>query len=77
MEIEQKIKQKCEELRPRLQADGGDMELVKVDLENKNVHVRFRGACAGCPFSTQTLKQLIEQSLKRVWPELESVIAVE
>jgi len=77
MEIEQKIKEKCEELRAGLQADGGDLEFVKVDLKNKRVQVRLKGACVGCPFSAATLKQFIEQNLKRVWPELKEVIAVE
>ncbi|MBU0649234.1 NifU family protein [Patescibacteria group bacterium] len=77
MEIERKIKQKCEELRAGLQADGGDLELVKVDLKNRRVQIRLKGACVGCPFSAATLKQFIEGNLKQVWPELKEVVAVE
>ena len=76
MGIEQKIKNKIEELRPSLQADGGDLELVAVDKEEKRVRVKLHGACIGCPMSEITLRGFVLEELKRVWPELEEVVPV-
>ena len=61
--MEEKIRAKLEGLRGMLQADGGDLEVVQV--EGKNVTIRLRGACGTCPFAIQTLKQGIEQALRR------------
>jgi len=74
--IEDKIKQKIEELRPGLQADGGDLELVEIDEKEKKVKVKLHGACVGCPMSEVTLKGFVLQNLKEEWPELEDVLAV-
>jgi Fe-S cluster biogenesis protein NfuA len=63
-----------EELRPQLQADGGDLELVEV--ENGIVKVKMKGACAGCPMSTMTLKRGVESFLKKKIPEIAGVEAV-
>lgn len=60
--MEEKIKEKLEELRSFLQADGGDLELVQI--ENKTVKLRLKGACGGCPHATMTIKQGIEKALK-------------
>ncbi len=60
--MEEKIKQKLEELRVHLQADGGDMELVKI--EGKKVFLKLKGACGCCPHATMTLKDGIERILK-------------
>ena len=76
MGIEQKIKNKIEELRPSLQADGGDLELVAVDKEEKRVRVKLHGACIGCPMSEITLRGFVLEELKRVWPELKEVVPV-
>ncbi len=54
-----------------LQADGGDVEFV--DFEDGVVKVRLKGACAGCPMSQMTLKNGIEQLLKKSIPEVKSV----
>jgi Fe-S cluster biogenesis protein NfuA len=64
-----------EKIRPMLQADGGDIELVAV--EGKRVKVKLKGACAGCPGAAMTLKMGVEQALKEEIPELEGVDAVE
>ncbi|PIE04880.1 MAG: hypothetical protein CSA76_01910 [Spirochaetales bacterium] len=61
-----------ENIRPALQADGGDVEFVSVD-ETGNVLVRLMGACNGCPMATMTLKQGIETYLKKVVPGVTSV----
>ncbi|MCX7590965.1 MAG: NifU family protein [Kiritimatiellae bacterium] len=61
--MEEKIKQTLEQLRGMLQADGGDLQLVQI--QGNNVTIRLRGACGACPFATQTLKQGIEQRLRR------------
>jgi Fe-S cluster biogenesis protein NfuA len=63
-----------EEIRPALQADGGDVELV--DVKDGVVSVRLTGACGGCPMSTMTLKMGIERLLKQKLPEVVEVINV-
>ena len=63
-----------EELRPQLQADGGDLELVEV--ENGIVKVKMKGACASCPMSTMTLKRGVESFLKKKIPEIAGVEAI-
>jgi Fe-S cluster biogenesis protein NfuA len=63
------------EVRPHLQVDGGDVELVDVTKEGI-VKVRLTGACAGCPMSTMTLKWGVENYLKKKVPSVKSVEAV-
>jgi len=63
-----------EEIRPALQADGGDVELV--DVTDGTVKVRLKGACSGCPMSTMTLKSGIERIIKSKLPDIKEVIAV-
>lgn len=72
--IENKVEKALQELRPRLQADGGDVELLAV--ENGIVKVRMKGACAGCPMSTMTLQWGVENFLKEKIPEIVKVEAV-
>lgn len=66
--IKERVEKALEELRPRLQADGGDIELLEVD--HGVVKVKMKGACAGCPMSTMTLKMGVEQYLKKKIPEI-------
>ncbi|MCF7929775.1 MAG: NifU family protein [Spirochaetales bacterium] len=73
--IQEQVKQAIEEVRPSLQADGGDVEFVEVNDEGK-VQVRLTGACFGCPMAQVTLKQGIEQYLKKVVPEVTEVESV-
>lgn len=61
--MEEKIRDKLEQLRGMLQADGGDLELV--GIEGKTVKLRLKGACGGCPHATVTIKQGIEQILRK------------
>ncbi|MCA9300127.1 MAG: NifU family protein, partial [Phycisphaerales bacterium] len=63
-------------IRPAVQQDGGDLELVEV-TDDGVVHVRFHGACVGCPSSSMTLRIGIEQNLKNNLPEIQRVISVE
>jgi len=61
-------------IRPSLQADGGDVELV--DVKDGIVSVKLQGACAGCPMSTMTLKRGIERLLKEKLPTVKEVVSV-
>ena len=69
-----KINEALSELRPRLQADGGDIELM--DVTDGIVKVKLKGACAGCPMSTMTLKMGVETYLKEKIPQVVRVEAV-
>lgn len=69
--MKEQVQEVLNTIRPRLQADGGDVELVSVD--EGIVKVRLTGACGGCPFATMTLKNGIEAVLKREIPEVRSV----
>lgn len=73
--IENKVKETLEEIKPRIQADGGDIELVGV--ENGIVKVRLKGACVGCPMSALTLKQGVESFIRKKIPQIKSVEAVQ
>ena len=72
--MKEKVEAALAKIRPALQADGGDVELVGVD--DGVVKVILKGACAGCPMSTITLKQGIERILKEEIPEVKEVVAV-
>ncbi len=63
-----------EQIRPALQADGGDVELI--DVTDGVVSLKLVGACSGCPMSTMTLKMGIERTLKEKVPEVKEVISV-
>ena len=66
--MEEKIKAKLEELRMGLQADGGDLELVKIEC--KVVYLKLVGHCVSCQFAMMTLKQGIEVGLQEIDPEI-------
>lgn len=70
----EKVEGVLDKIRPSLLADGGDVELV--DVNDGTVTLRLTGACAGCPFSTMTLKMGIEKILKKEIPEVKEVVAV-
>jgi len=72
--MKEQVEQALQKIRPFLQADGGDAELVSV--EDGVVKVRLQGACHGCPMATMTLKQGIERTIKKEVPEVKQVIAV-
>jgi len=70
--MKEKVRNVINRIRPMLQADGGDVELV--DCVEGVVSVRLKGACAGCPMSQMTLRNGIERTLKNEIPEVQSVI---
>jgi len=72
--LKENIERVLEEIKPYLQADGGDVELVSV--EGGVVKVKFSGGCIGCPFAAMTLKTGIERYLKEKLPEVKEVISV-
>lgn len=73
--IEDRVQKALQELRPNLQADGGDIELLGV--EKGVVKVKLKGACAGCPMSTMTIQWGVENFLKKRIPEIVKVEAVQ
>jgi len=73
--LKEEVRQALEEVRPHLQVDGGDVELVDVE-DDGTVKVRLTGACAGCPMSQRTLKWGVENYLKKKIPAVKSVEAV-
>ncbi len=73
--IKEKIEAALDMVRPSLQADGGDVQLIDVD-EDGVVKVKLQGACAGCPMSQMTLKMGIEKILKQKVPEVSRVESV-
>ncbi|MBI2447754.1 MAG: NifU family protein [Candidatus Omnitrophica bacterium] len=72
--MREKVEEALAEIRPMLQADGGDIELV--GIEGGTVKVRLRGACAGCPGAVMTLRMGVERKLKEMVPEVQRVEAV-
>jgi len=74
--MKEKVAEVIDEIRPALQADGGDVELVDVDEDAGVVKVRLTGACRGCPMSQMTLQMGIEQELKKQIPAVTKVVAV-
>ena len=72
--MKEKIEAALAKIRPALQADGGDVELVSV--EGGVVKLKLKGSCAGCPVAQMTLKQGIERVLKEQIPEVKEVVAV-
>ncbi len=72
--IEDRVQKALQELRPNLQADGGDIELLGV--EKGVVKVKLKGACAGCPMSTMTIQWGVENFIKKKIPEIVKVEAV-
>ena len=72
--MREKIETALDRIRPVLQTDGGDVELV--DVKDGVVSLRLTGACKGCPMATMTLRNGIERILREELPEIEEVVAV-
>ena len=70
-----RVKDVIEQIRPHLQADGGDIRFVEL-TEDNIVNVELLGACGSCPMSTMTLKSGVEQAMKKAIPEIKSVESV-
>ncbi len=71
--LKEKVEAVLEKIRPSLQADGGDVELLEVTADGV-VKVRLRGACFGCPMSQMTLRTGIGRALKKEVPEIKEVV---
>lgn len=72
---EEKIRNVIEKIRPQLQMDGGDIELVSIE-DDGTVRVRLMGHCAGCMHAQQTLTYGVERALKQFVPEIKQVVNV-
>ncbi|MGB5910247.1 MAG: NifU family protein [Promethearchaeia archaeon] len=71
----EKVQEVINKIRPQLQADGGDVEIVEI-TDDGIVKVRLMGHCAGCPYSQQTLSLGIERAVKQFVPEVKQVVNV-
>lgn len=71
--LEERVKEAIQMFRPQLQADGGDMEYIETDSNNR-VHLRLTGACGSCPMAVMTLKMGVERYLKDACPEVSEVV---
>ena len=74
-ELTTKVRNVIDQIRPYLQADGGDVEFIDL-TEDNTVNVRLLGTCGSCPYSLMTLKNGIESAVRRVLPEIRAVEAV-
>lgn len=74
-ELIQKVQKVIDQIRPYLEADGGNIRFVELTEDNV-VNVELLGACGSCPMSTMTLKNGVEQAMKKAIPEIKSVEAV-
>jgi Fe-S cluster biogenesis protein NfuA len=74
--LEDRVEQVLGKIRPFIQADGGDIELVSIDAASGKVSIRFQGACRGCPGAAMTLKMGVERHLKEQVPEVTEVLSV-
>lgn len=75
MDMKSRVEDILKKVRPSLQADGGDVELINVS-DDGIVQVTLKGACGSCPFSTMTLKNGIEARIKEAIPEIKEVVAL-
>jgi Fe-S cluster biogenesis protein NfuA len=73
--MKEKVIEALKKIRPMLQRDGGDIELVNVE-DDGTVKVRLKGACGSCPMSTMTLKMGVEKTLKQEVPGVKEVVQV-
>ena len=73
--MKEAVQRAIEQIRPNLQMDGGDVELVEVS-DDGIVKVKLLGACGGCPMSQMTLKMGIEKHLKKEVPQIKEVVSI-
>ncbi|MBN2237664.1 MAG: NifU family protein [Bacteroidales bacterium] len=74
-ELQSKVEGIIEQIRPYLQNDGGDIRFVNITDDN-TVNVELLGACGSCPYSTMTLKNGVEEAVKKALPQIKSVEAI-
>jgi len=75
MTLKEKVEDALKEVRPMLQSDGGDVDLISVTDDGK-VTLKLTGACSGCPMSSMTLKMGVERIIKKKVPQIKEVISV-
>lgn len=75
-ELTTRVEEALDEIRPFLQNDGGDIELVSIE-DQKIVNVKLVGACVGCSVNQMTLKLGVEMTIKKYVPQIQKVISVE
>jgi Fe-S cluster biogenesis protein NfuA len=75
LELTEKVQNVIEQIRPYLQADGGDIQFVEL-TEDLTVKVELQGACGSCPYSLMTLKNGVEQAVIKAIPEIKSVDSI-
>lgn len=75
IELTNKVKNVIEQIRPYLQADGGDISFVNLTEDNV-VNVELQGSCGSCPYSRMTLKNGVEEAMRKALPEIKSVEAL-
>lgn len=75
IELTNKVKNVISQIRPYLQADGGDIQFVELTDDNV-VNVELQGSCGSCPFSRMTLKNGVEEAMRKALPEIKSVEAL-
>lgn len=75
VELTTKVKNVIDQIRPYLQADGGDIQFLELTDDNV-VNVELQGSCGSCPFSRMTLKNGVEEAMRRALPEIKSVEAL-
>ena len=73
--MKEKVEKALEKVRPFLQSDGGDIELVSVDEKTGIVKVALKGACGCCPAGMMTLKMVVEKKLKQEVPQVKEVVS--
>ncbi|MFZ9075367.1 MAG: NifU family protein [Flavobacteriaceae bacterium] len=75
-QLESKVLQALEEIRPFLNSDGGDISLVSIE-NGKEVRVQLHGACVGCSVNQMTLKSGVEMTIKKYAPQIETVTSID
>jgi len=75
LELQNKVEGIIEQIRPYLQNDGGDIRFVNITEDNV-VNVELLGACGSCPYSTMTLKNGVEEAVRKALPEIKAVEAI-
>jgi Fe-S cluster biogenesis protein NfuA len=75
LELENKVRNVLDQIRPYLQADGGDIKFMELTEDNV-VNVEMQGSCGSCPFSRMTLKNGVEEAVRKALPEITAVEAV-
>ncbi len=74
-DLEKKVLSVIEQIRPYLQSDGGDIRFIEI-TDDLVVNVELLGACGSCPYSTMTLKNGVEETIKKALPEITAVEAI-